>query len=578
MDQARGNFIDNQWVLPAGDTFVRSINPATADAVVLTAPTCTEHVAEAVAAAQAAWADWAATPASERIVALRRFARELAPRTESLAKAISAEVGKPIAEARVEAKSLIARIDMVAEHQMPQVRSWSAPGVAGECRYHPLGVVAVLGPYNFPLHLVHAHVIPALATGNTVVIKPSERAPLSAQRYVEAWEAAGLPPILQMVQGGPDVGRALTAAEGISGVAFTGSWRSGHAIEKALIERPDVLVALEMGGQNMSVVMDDADLDQALEGVLLGGFLTTGQRCTCTNRVLVHRAVADTFIARLVKAAGRLTWGDPSEDVFMGPLASVADRDRVDALVAAGVAAGAQVLLAAETRDGGAWRGPSIHKIAVDHDSDYTREEVFGPDLAVTVVDDLDQALAVVNGSDYGLSASIFTANRANFERMYLHTKVGCLNWNRSTNRASGAMPFGGVGKSGNFRPAGSDAVRYTTFPVQVQWNTPGVLEGNAFIRKALAGSEPVAALEAQHRIEEACEPYGIYPEVDVASGTVKIGRDQLDGDGVNLSGPLIEGAAGRRRRGQPRRHRGRGPRRPARRQRRLPPGRQAPG
>ncbi|HRE92473.1 MAG TPA: aldehyde dehydrogenase family protein, partial [Myxococcota bacterium] len=475
---------------------------------------------------------WAALSPEDRIAALRRFARELAPRTEALARAITAEMGKTIREARIEAQSLIQRIDLVAEQQLPSVKPWTAPGVAGECRYHPLGVIAVLGPFNFPLHLCHAHIIPALATGNTVVVKPSERTPLAFQRYMEAWAAAGLPPILHMVQGGADVGRALLQTKEIKGVALTGSWRTGHAITKSLIDRPEVLVALEMGGQNMAIVLEDADLDQALEGVLLGGYLTTGQRCTCTSRVLVQRSVADTFIPRLVKAVSRLTFGDPMSDVFMGPMASVGDRDLVEALCRAGREAGAETLLAAEIRDGGAWRGPSIHLIDKDHTSDYTREEVFGPDLAITIVEDLDDAIQVVNGSAYGLSISLFSSRKAAFEAVYLHTRVGCVNWNRSTNRASGALPFGGVGRSGNYRPAGSDAVRYTTYPVQVQWNEPGVLENDPYVRQAMAAADPVLSLELTHRIEEALEPYGLYPEVDIAgaSGVVRIPLNQLDG------------------------------------------------
>jgi len=531
MDFARGNFIDNQWIKPTGGAVIRSINPATADEVVLEAPTDPAHAALAVSAAARAWPAWAALSSDERMAALRRFGRELAGRTEALARAITMEMGKTIREARIEATSLIQRIEMVGEQQLPAVKAWSAPGVAGECRYHPLGVIAVIGPYNFPLHLCHAHILPALATGNTVVVKPSERTPLAFQRYMEAWAGAGLPPVLHMVQGGGDIGRALLATKELRGVALTGSWRTGHAITKAMIDRPEVLVALEMGGQNMAIVLEDADLEQALEGVLLGGYLTTGQRCTCTSRVLVQKSIAPAFIDRLKKAVARLTFGDPMGDFFMGPMASIGDRDRVEALCRAGREAGAELLLAPEIKDGGAWRGPSIHLIAKDHDSDYTREEVFGPDLAVTVVDDLDDAINIVKSSPFGLSVSLFSARRAAFESVYLHTNVGCVNWNRSTNRQSGALPFGGVGKSGNFRAAGSDAVRYTTYPVQVQWNEPGVLENDAFVRQALAAADPLLALESVHRIEEALEPYGLYPIVDATgtSGVVKLLLSELD-------------------------------------------------
>jgi len=542
MDFARGNFIDNRWIKPTGPAAVRSINPATVDDVVLEAPTDPGHAALAVSAARRAWPAWASLAPEERMAALRRFSRELAGRTEALARAVSMEMGKTIREARLEATSLTHRIDLVADQQLPAVKSWTAPGVAGECRYHPLGVMVVLGPFNFPLHLCHAHIIPALATGNTVVVKPSERTPLAFQRYMEAWAAAGLPPILHMTQGGPDVGRALLACPEVRGVALTGSWRTGQAISRAMLDRPEVLLALEMGGQNMAIVLEDADLDQALEGVLLGGYLTTGQRCTATARVLVQKSIAPAFIDRLVKAAARLSLGDPMSDVFMGPMGSVGERDRIEALCRAGREAGAELLLAPEIREGGAWRGPSIHLIGKDHDSDYTREEIFGPDLAVTIVDDLDDAIGVVRSSAYGLSVSLFSARRAAFEAVYLHTHVGCVNWNRATHHASGALPFGGVGRSGNYRAAGSDAVRFATYPVQVQWNEPGVLENDGFVRQALAAADPLSALEAGHRIEEALEPYGLYPEIDVtgASGVVRLPLSELDHP-TPLSRALLE-------------------------------------
>ena len=540
--EPKGDYIGGKWVLPTGTQCgsISSINPATDGHVVLRAPTDPGHAIAAAEAAREAAADWSALTPEGRLAMLDRFASSLAKRTDDLADAITLEMGKVRSEAAIEARSLLARVKLVGDQQIPRVSTWRAPGVAGECRYRPLGVVGVIGPFNFPLHLIHAHVIPALATGNTVVIKPSERAPLAAQRYVEAWHDAGLPPVMQLVQGAGAVGRALVSAPQLGGLAFTGSWPTGHAIEKSLIERPDVLVALEMGGQNMAIVNHDADLEQALEGALLGGFLTTGQRCTCTSRVLVHRDLAGPFIERLVEAAAKLSWGDPFTDVFMGPLASIGDRDHVNALCEAGVAAGAEVLLSGESREAGAWRGPSIHRIDADHDSDYTRHEVFGPDLAITVVDDLEEAMTVAERSEYGLSASIFTGSRSAFERVFSRLRVGCLNWNRSTNRASGAFPFGGLGRSGNYRPAGGDAVRYTTYPVQVQWNDLGILEEQPHVQRALGHEtrpthdDPAASeldrLERLHRFEEACEPYGLYPTLD-AEGTISIPMTSLGSD-----------------------------------------------
>ena len=541
MHEARGDYIGNAWVNPTEGDVLASVDPASQDDVVLSFRSDPGHVAAATAAAAAAAPAWAALTAAERVAALRRVASEFSRRVEPLARAIMAEMGKPLREARAEARSLSARIEAVVEQQLPRVRTWTAPGVAGECRYHALGVVGVIGPVSHPLHLLHAHAIPALALGNTVVLKPSERTPLAAQRYVEAFEAAGLPPVLQMVQGGADVGQALVADPRLGGLAFTGSCPVGREIRRALVDRPEVLLTLGMGGRNVAIVLDDADLEQALEGVLLGAFSTTGQRCTSTAHVVVHRAVADTFIARLAAGAAAIDYGDPTTDPFMGPLVSVAARDRVDALCAAGVAAGAEVVLEASAREGGAWRGASLHLIDQRHDSAYTREELFGPDLAITIVDSLDDALEVVRARSFGLSVAVFTSSRASLERVFRETSSGCVYWNRPTTGAAEALPFGGVGRSGNHRATGVDTVRNLSYPVQLQWRPIGELAGDEALRDALAASDPVAALEARHRIEEACAPYAIYPEFGPAGG-VTIAITQLDLQiGERLAAALVD-------------------------------------
>jgi acyl-CoA reductase-like NAD-dependent aldehyde dehydrogenase/4-aminobutyrate aminotransferase-like enzyme len=539
MSEPRGDFLGGRWTTPEAGGAIRSVDPATDGQVVFEARSSPDHAREAARLADRQATAWVAASQADRVRALRRFARELEPRVEGLARAITTEMGKTLREARQEAQSLVTRIDMAVSDQLPRVATWSAPGVAGECRYHPLGVVAVIGPYNYPLHLLHAHVVPALLAGNTVVIKPSERTPWAGQRYVEAFAAAGLPPVLQMVQGGPDVGAALLAAPEVRGVVFTGSWRAGQAIARALSDRPEVLAALEMGGQNHAIVLEDADLDQALEGILLGGFLTTGQRCTGTSRVLVDRRIAERVIDRLRTAARELPFGPPTEDVFMGPLASFADRERVDALCATGVAAGAEVLLPASRLDGGAYRGPSLHLVRADHRSAYLEEEVFGPDVAITVIDGLEEAIGLVNASPYGLSLSLFSARRAALEKVYQETRVGCVNWNRSTNRAAGVLPFGGVGRSGNYRPAGADAIRNLCYPVQVLWHPSGELEGDRYVRATLEATDPAVSLVAMQLLEEASEPYAVWPRI--ADGWLEIAWRDLDPSDPSSAKDLAE-------------------------------------
>ena len=473
MRMGMGNYIGGQWHIPTAGSAVQSVNPATDGEIVcqvISNPAASAIAAEAASAAQA---EWYALSLDERADALDTFADALDASIEAMAQAMTAEMGKRLDEAVTEAKSLPARIRGVRSGLLDTLRGAQVAGQLAELRYHPLGTIAILGPFNFPLHLLHAHVVPALLAGNAVVLKPSERTPLTAQRYVEAWDAAGLPPVLNMVQGGGDVGAALVDAPPIRGVVFTGSWHVGHKIQQATLHRPEVLVALEMGGQNMAYIAPDADIETVVEGLVTGAFITTGQRCTCTCRALIHRDIADEVLKRLIPQVAALTFGDPTTEVFMGPLASQGDLTRVDALCQAAVEAGAEVLLAAEHAPGGAFRGPSIHRIAADHDSAYTREEIFGPDLAITVVEDVDEACRVINQSPFGLSLSVFSADRQPLETVYRQTRAGCVNWNRSTSRATGALPFGGVGRSGNYRPAGSDAFRNVTYPVQLQWTAP---------------------------------------------------------------------------------------------------------
>jgi acyl-CoA reductase-like NAD-dependent aldehyde dehydrogenase len=473
MTGMRGNYISGAWVRPTDGRVVRSVDPSTSETIIAEAISDPAQAHVAAEAANAAQRSWFERSIDARYQALLRFADALDARVEAISDAMTSEMGKLLDEARTEVRSLPARIRGAKAGMLETLRPSPVPDADAELRYHPLGVVAILGPFNFPLHLLHAHVVPALLAGNTVVLKPSERTPLTAQRYMEAWDAADLPPVLNMVQGGGEVGAALVEAPAVRGVVFTGSWHVGHAIQRATLSRPEVLVALEMGGQNMAYIAPDADLELCLEGLVTGAFLTTGQRCTCTCRALVHRDVAERLMARLIPRIAELTWGDPRSDVFMGPLASLHDRDRVDALCQSAVDAGAEVLLAGTRRDGGAFRGPSVHLIEADHDSDYTRQEIFGPDLAITIVDNEDEACRVINASPFGLSLAVFSASRDTLDAVYRATRAGCVNWNRSTSRATGALPFGGVGRSGNYRPAGADAFRNVTYPVQLQWTAP---------------------------------------------------------------------------------------------------------
>ncbi|MCA9674511.1 MAG: aldehyde dehydrogenase family protein, partial [Myxococcales bacterium] len=507
--QPLGDYIDGAFVSPTGQPLV-SRNPAADGAVVLETGWNLASVTAACAAAARAAGPWARLTFDERFAHLTRFKAAIAARAADIAEAIVLETGKLRAEARTEVQTVLNRFDLVRGLAVGDLKEGPLPGSPHEqLRYHPLGVVAVIGPFNFPIHLCHAHVIPALLCGNAVVVKPSDITPLVGQRYAECAHAAGLPPgVFNLVAGTGEVGAALVQDRHVRGLCFTGSWGVGRRISEAALDRPELLVALEMGGKNTAIVLDDASIRQAAHEIVVGGYLSAGQRCTCTDRVLVHRKVAAPLIDALRAAVASLRFGHPDDAAsFAGPLATFAARDKFEACVATARAAGAEVVVDGGRLPGGAYHRGTLHRLpdGVHHVAGYTDVEVFGPDVCVEVVDDDDEAIAVINASPYGFANAVFTASESRFERIYRDTQTGILNKNRSTNLASPRLPFGGVGRSGNYRPAGAFAHRNVVAPVAVLENVIGTIAVHPMLSEVLPAPD-FDRLEAQHVAEEAVE------------------------------------------------------------------------
>jgi RHH-type transcriptional regulator, proline utilization regulon repressor / proline dehydrogenase / delta 1-pyrroline-5-carboxylate dehydrogenase len=505
--QALGNFISGAFVAPSG-TAVVSRNPAADGAVVFETGMSVAAAGDAVRAAAAAQPAWVRLTLAERAGVLERFKQAISARADALTDAIVLETGKLRSEARAEIQTLINRFDLArAAVAAEATGGQSAPGE--QLRYQPLGVVGVIGPFNFPLHLCHAHVIPALLTGNTVVVKPSDLTPLCGQRYAEAAQAADLPPgVLNLVIGTGELGAALLEQPALRGLCFTGSWATGRRILAATLDRPEVLIALELGGKNTCVVLDDCSVRQAVHEVVVGGYLSAGQRCTGTERVLVHRKIAERFLAALAAVVRELRFGHPEDPaVFAGPLVSQAALARVDAALEAARKAGAEPIVPGKRLPGGFYRTASLHRLpdGVHQVPGYTDVEVFGPDLCVEVIDSDDEAIAVIEASPYGFANAVFTGSPARFEHIYARTRAGIVNRNRSTNLASPKLPFGGVGRSGNYRPTGAWAARNVTSAVAVLENPLGAVTAHP----QLAGLLPpydLDRLAAQHAQEEAAE------------------------------------------------------------------------
>lgn len=421
----------------------------------------------AVARARAAFPAWRNAGPGERAAVLTRFRDAARAGQEELAVLIAREVGKALWDARAEAALLAAKVDATLDAGMRFVAPLEA-GPGAHATYHPRGVLAVLGPFNFPAHLPNGHIVPALATGNSVVLKPSEHAPAVAEWMAARWRAAGLPDgVLEVVHGGANTGKCLVGHVDVDGVLFTGSWAAGRALSQQVLDQPHKLLALEMGGHNAIVVLADADLDLAAAEAALSIAVTTGQRCTCAGRMFVERAIVEPFQEKLVRLLAGLRVGPPLADgVFMGPLVSRTAWERVEAARALAPAAGGERVLGAGPPLPPPYTGAGLVRFAgTAQTHPYQRDEIFGPEAALYPVDDLDEAIAAVNDSDYGLAAAVFSRDRSRYEHCIGRIRTGNLNWNRGTVGASGQLPFGGSGRSGNDRPAGITATLYCTFP-----------------------------------------------------------------------------------------------------------------
>ncbi len=468
----RGHWIDGCWVAGEGPTF-ESENPATGRPCWNGRAATAAEVGAAVDAARRAGEEWRCLPLDERARILEAFASVLGAHRRPLAEAISLEVGKPLWESLGEVDAMIGKIPLTlrAWRERHPEPATSNGGVRAATRWRPVGALAVFGPFNFPGHLPNGHVAPALLAGNTVAFKPSELAPLVAERTVEAWIDAGLPGgVLNLVQGGRDTGAALAAHPGIDGVLFTGSFATGRVLARALSDRPQVLLALEMGGNNPLVVHQAASLEAAASLAVQSAFVPAGQRCTAARRlVVVEGAEADRFVERLVALTRRIRVGPWTVDPepVMGPLVRPSAADAVLAAYARLVDAGARPVVPMERLAAGpAFLSPGV--LDVTDVAERQDEEIFGPLLQLVRVADFDAAIEEANRTSYGLVAGLVCDRRDLWERFERRVRAGVVHWNRPTTGASGALPFGGVGKSGNHRPSGFFAVDYCVDPVAV--------------------------------------------------------------------------------------------------------------
>ena len=422
---------------------------------------------EAIAAARRTLPIWSQFPIAEREGAVRRFADLVAKRRNDFVHAISRETGKPRWESNSEVDSVIAKIAISIEAHAARRAEFSTndSGTTSAIRYKPHGVALVLGPFNFPAHLPNGHIVPALIAGNTVVFKPSEMTPAVGELMAQCWQRCGMPPwTLNLVQGDRSVGEQLVSHPGIDAVFFTGSFAGGSAINRLLADRPGVISALELGGNNPLIVHGVSDVTAAAYGTILSAFLTAGQRCSCARRLIVPDR-NEPFIARLIEMIRSIHVDMPADEsgtdteAFCGPVINDAAAERLLAAQHALVTRGGRILVEMKSLSQPSLLSPGL--IDVTAVSDRADVELFGPLLQLIRVETFDDAIAEANATAYGLAAGFFGDDRSLYERFFAQSRAGIVNWNRPLTGASSRLPFGGVGNSGNGRPSAYFAADY---------------------------------------------------------------------------------------------------------------------
>ncbi len=430
-----------------------------------------QQVDEACQAARAAFPAWAGRPLSERIGLLRAFADVLLQRKTELATTIARETSKPLWESLTEVQAMINKIAISQTAYQARTGETAEPLGDGQSslRHRPHGVLAVFGPYNFPGHLPNGHIVPALLAGNTLVFKPSELTPMTAELTLRLWQEAGLPPgVINLLQGGRQTGMALAQSLETDGLLFTGSAHTGYQLHRQLAGRPEKMLALEMGGNNALIVEQADDVDAAVNVIIHSAFISAGQRCTCARRLLVRRGAAgDALLRRLatVSAALRIGAWDSQPPPFMGGVISPqAAANLIKAqqwLLAAG---GTALLAMRQPRPDSSLLTPGI--IDITAVADAPDEEYFGPLLSVIRYDEFDEAIQIANHTRFGLAMGLISPHRQHFDRLLLEARAGIVNWNKPLTGGASSAPFGGIGASGNHRPSAFYAADYCAWPM----------------------------------------------------------------------------------------------------------------
>ena len=448
---------------------MKSINPATGETIWEDEQTTPKQIKDSVQFLR----DTFSKPSSlsQRATQLRQLKKVFSSRQKELVEAISIETGKTLWESKAEVGACIGKIDFSIDAFQQRCRdlSQSTDNNHSELYHKPIGIMAVYGPYNFPIHLPNGHIIPALLAGNSIVFKPSDQTPRVGELLVDCMRQANIGENqLQIVQGSATTGKTLASQQQLDGILFTGSYQTGKILHQNYAGQTNKMLALEMGGNNPLVIDEVNNLDAVVFHTIMSAYVTTGQRCTCARRLIIVKSKNTTALLKKLKTAVTdLVIGSyfDSPEPFMGPLINNAAADDVIKSHQKLVNLGAQALIeSTRFQTDLPFLSPGL--VDVTGLKNLADEEVFGPLLQITIVSSFEEALAEANNTQYGLAAGILTKNNKHWQQYKMCVRAGIINRNLPTTGAKGNVPFGGLGHSGNFRPSAWYATDYCSYPV----------------------------------------------------------------------------------------------------------------
>ena len=462
-------FIAGKWLAGTGSQF-DSIDPATNDMVWQGHSADKDQVNLAVNSAREAFLSWSTSSLEQRLEPITKFAELLEQNKAELARTISLEMGKPAWEAATEVAAMKGKVQISinAYHERTGTNINDLGNSTQALRHKPHGVLAIYGPYNFPGHLPNGHIVPALIAGNTVIFKPSELTPMTAEFTVQLWQQAGLPAgVINLLQGQVETGKALAGHPGIDGLLFTGSANTGKLLHQQYAGQPEKILALEMGGNNPLIVKDIKDTQAITYTIIQSAFITSGQRCTCARRLFVPAGnPGDALLDSLISATSNLVIGKHNDQLtpFMGPVVSKLAAKGLRQAYEKLANLGAKTLLELTHLDlETGFVSPGIIDVT---NIDIPDEEYFGPFLQVIRYEEFEQAINQANNTRFGLAAGLLGGLREDYELFHQNIRAGIVNWNTQTTGASSNAPFGGIGISGNHRASAYYAADYCAYPV----------------------------------------------------------------------------------------------------------------